>query len=263
MPANTSHESVVGHQPDDPTMKIWRYMSLPKLIHCLQTRQLHFASLRSLVSDPYEGTLPTKTQLLNYVSTIRGPGDYPGNIVADLTRFAKENSYVNCWSGNQEESAAMWRLYGAGAGATAIQSTYGRLTAALSDTYYVGMVRYINYQTDMFPSRNLLNFVFHKRLEFEFEKEVRAVTIVDPGTSTVAAGVDPSQLIERAYIRSTEEQWIRDLIVGILDQYGLADKIAVSNFDRPPQILSVPEHIKDQIRKLSLPGFDESGVALR
>ena len=39
----------------------------------------------------------------------------------------------------------------------------------------VGMVSYIDYESETFSDDNVLNYVIHKRRSFEYEKEVRAM----------------------------------------------------------------------------------------
>ena len=247
MPANTEHEAIKKRQPGRPeVMKIWRYLSLPKLISLLQTRTLHFAKLGELNDDLCEGTFPTVTQI---ATDLQGPSTYKGDIVDDITRFVRENTYVNCWSGNQKESAAMWRLYGTSPGSVAIQSTYGKLVRVLPDTCFVGMVRYLDYDIDRFPLNNVLYPGFHKRIEFEFEKEVRALKVATNSSDVKNPNVDLHELIERVYIRSTEEQWMIDVIKGVLDQHGLQATLTVSSLDSRPARIRIPKEIKEELQK--------------
>ncbi|MCP4679739.1 MAG: hypothetical protein GY854_30465 [Deltaproteobacteria bacterium] len=46
----------------NPGDKLWRYMSIDKLIHLLSRSQLFFSPLKShLESDPFEGRIPAKS----------------------------------------------------------------------------------------------------------------------------------------------------------------------------------------------------------
>ena len=165
MSANTKHDVVLERQPKDPGQLIWRYLDLPRFLSWLQTQRPYFARLRDLSSDPFEGTLPKQTQDI----MIQSGGLY---WVEEITARARELIRTNCWTGNQKESAAMWRLYGATSGSVAIQTTYERLVYALPSYCIVGCVTYIDYDTDYYPVDNELLIGFHKRIEFEFEKEV-------------------------------------------------------------------------------------------
>jgi hypothetical protein len=98
-----------GETPPDDS-KIWRYISLPKLLHLLQTKDLFFASVSSLSkNDPWDGhwaedefqdVIATFNRMLNL--------DWPR-----VTRDAiKKSTFVNCWYRSDYESAAMWTIYG-------------------------------------------------------------------------------------------------------------------------------------------------------
>ena len=47
----------------DGSMRLWRYFSLPKLLHLLQSGALYFARLDQL-DDPFEG-FPTNTEYVD------------------------------------------------------------------------------------------------------------------------------------------------------------------------------------------------------
>ena len=52
MAASTQHKSFP--QPPDPSISVWRYMDLAKLMWLLQRRALYFSRLDKL-GDPFEG----------------------------------------------------------------------------------------------------------------------------------------------------------------------------------------------------------------
>ena len=239
MPANTEHPAIRDKQPEHPTqMKVWRYLKLPNLVSLLQKRTLHFTKLGMLHDDLFEGTYPTINQV---ITDLQMPEEHEGDIVDSLTTFVRENTYVNCWSGNQKESAAMWRLYGTSPGSVAIQSTYEKLVTTLPNECYVAMVRYLDYDREHFPAGNLLYPGFHKRIEFEFEREIRALRLSIEGTENDPV-VDLNDLIEQINMRATEEQWMMDVVKGLLDQHSLGDKLVFSNIDASPtRIRANPE----------------------
>lgn len=81
----------------------------------------------------------------------------------------------------------MWQLYAKEKG-IAIQSTFWQLAQCFMDISrrgYVGVVRYINYDSDSAlrstpdGSMNTLVWVSHKRQSFEHERELRAVIDLD------------------------------------------------------------------------------------
>ena len=107
--------------------------------------------------------------------------------------------FVNCWHENDTENVAMWKLYGKGEGAVAIQTTYQKLTNILPhsvlmkriegsqtncDSFPILMAKmhYTNYsKVDNYiggsglPGENFFLPFVHKRKEFEHEREVRAI----------------------------------------------------------------------------------------
>lgn len=163
-------------QPPDPSVKVWRYMNLPKLISLIQSNALYLARLDQL-ADPYEGSTTHRTAagidaFLKTLGSDRGYQD-----MANVYEKNRESMFVSCWHANEHESEAMWRLYGGGASGIAVQSTYSRLIDSVETQYdvYVGLVQYIDYNTASFPSANVFYPVMHKRASFAHEREVRLV----------------------------------------------------------------------------------------
>ena len=164
--------------PDDPSIKIWRYMDFTKFVSMLESGSLFFARA-DMFEDPFEGSM-SKANLEHR------PNVYGDQIPAeafkalsDTIRRSRTCTWVNCWHMNEHESAAMWSLYASAdrAQAIAIQSTYARLKTALdaSPDTYIGIVHYIDYDRDWMPEGNLMYPIVHKRKSFEHERELRAV----------------------------------------------------------------------------------------
>jgi hypothetical protein len=136
--------------------KLWRYMSLDKLIDLISTAELFFAPLSFFVkADPYEGYLPMvamdafrdifrpkvsdiesfipvledhcKREGREFSSDMREMLDRnledlktaPGRFFQPIIRCQT----VNCWHANDSESEAMWRLYSERGKAVAIETT--------------------------------------------------------------------------------------------------------------------------------------------
>jgi hypothetical protein len=175
-------------------------MRLARLLAVLQTSELYFARADTL-GDPFEG------------SYSRANLEQPGTIVGrEDTRQLRERSCVNCWHLNPDESAAMWKLYGASDHAVAIRSTTRRLIASMREhelPVYIGRVRYVDYDRTPIPEHNLYHALLHKRLSFEHEREVRAITSFDPRFRNPKEGhmpvgvevmVDLEELIEAIFV---------------------------------------------------------------
>ena len=213
MPADTTHKGVKTRQPRDIKVKIWRYMSLEKLIDFLRTEELYFAR-GDIVRDEFEGAGTRaniqERELLAKHLTQKNKGwsiDRGRSVVRNHLSTKKSLLYMNCWHKSDRESRKMWEMHGETERAVAIQSTYEKLKQQLNpdyytmdgkkvidpermareaggqmsfdrERYYLGEVSYIDYETDPAISEgNLVTQFIHKRKEYEYEREVRAFTV--------------------------------------------------------------------------------------
>jgi hypothetical protein len=144
---------------------VWHYMTLAKFIALLDTRSLFFCRLDCL-DDPYEGSLRRRWY---------GRGRRLCPTDEEETRKLRESCFVNCWNMSDDESEALWRLYGAQDASIAIRSTYDELANVLrrDDRLHLGLVSYLNPETE--PASDSLSRVMHKRGAFRHEEEVRFV----------------------------------------------------------------------------------------
>ena len=209
----TTHKGVKLRQPKDIDVKIWRYMSLKKLIDFLRTNELYFAR-GEILKDKFEGTGTRaniqKRDLLAKHLTQQNKGwsiDRGESAVKNILSVKKKLVYMNCWHKNDKESVAMWNMYGETDEAVVIQSTYEKLKRQLDpdyytkdgrkvidpermareaggqmsferECYYLGEVSYIDYETDPAISEgDLVTQFMHKRKEYEYEQEIRAFTV--------------------------------------------------------------------------------------
>lgn len=240
-------------QPTDETEKVWRYMDFPKLISILD-KQCLFFSRGDKFNDPFEGSYP--------LANVLGRKNIPPYIPLDnISRFQQAmaslgdvNSHwpkhvgINCWHLNNHESAAMWRLYLQSNEGVAIQSTYKKLKDSFSVTterVHLGLINYINYETDFFAADNILNPFVHKRKSFEHEKEVRALTMKWPTgeengmniiDDTIVGGVNVSVnlnlLIENIYISPSSPKWFVDVVTSTIQRYGCSFPILQSDLNK-------------------------------
>ena len=256
MPAEKNHP--IFREPNDPNVKIWRYMDFTKFVSLLECRSLYFARA-DLFEDTFEGSLSRAT------FTWRG-GIYEGLSVdpEEMEKFSKAREelrkqiFVNCWHMNARESAAMWKLYARSNEAVAIQSTYQLLHSCLPANTYVGEVQYIDYETDYLAEDHLFGPYMHKRISFEHERELRAMIYIrsdnpndylrnhiavkdvearvgDPiGDVGRAVSVNLNELIERVYVAPTSPAWFNDLVLKIMNKYELDKPLINSALDAKP-----------------------------
>ena len=84
-------------------LRLWRYISLAKLLSLMQENCLYFTKLGRF-RDPYEGMAPIAVGWAAKVDEVP---------VFQSARDdqIKDQLYVNCWHGNPDESAAMSAEY--------------------------------------------------------------------------------------------------------------------------------------------------------
>lgn len=99
--------------------KLWRYISVPKLVAMLSKRQMYFCRVDKL-EDPREAMLSRQTvdveagALLGNETIQEILGDRPdGEILARLAAGSSDmqvraSTFVNCWYHSEVESVAMW-----------------------------------------------------------------------------------------------------------------------------------------------------------
>jgi hypothetical protein len=72
----------------------------------------------------------------------------------------------------------MWDVYAPGGAGIALKSTIARLRDSLghyAEPYYVGQVKYIDYETGTLDLSSVFHALLTKRLSFDHEHEIRAL----------------------------------------------------------------------------------------
>jgi hypothetical protein len=193
---------------------IWKFMDFTKYLSILEDKCMYFNRADSF-KDPFEGTLPVLQD--------------PDPLVDNL----RSSVYINCWHVNPYESAGMWNLYLKNEEGIAIKSTGHRLKNCFEDQFnnmVPGKVKYVDYQTYIFPDRNLFNAVFHKRKSFQHEREARvcfentnfpAYEDKKPEGSPVGMLVptDVKILIESVYVSPDSPDWSYKLVKKVTKRY--------------------------------------------
>jgi hypothetical protein len=153
--------------------RLWRYLSLDKLIDLLSTNELFFAPLATFAkTDPFEGYLPSVAldvhasinrkivsdlelshqQLAEHLSKQGHPltnadrealqaslEDLRSILRRFLPAIAKA-TVVNCWHASESESEAMWRLYAENGKAVAVETTLDVLKESIQKRESSGVV---------------------------------------------------------------------------------------------------------------------------
>ena len=168
----------------EATATLWRYMSFAKLCSLLERKELFF-SLVGDMEDRYEGFI--------YPPIPREHGDP----LQQAERFGHEvlhkqarTALISCWTESGHESSLMWAAY-AGSEGVAIRTTFHHLQESIRSVAELpvtfGKVEYVDYRRKEVPRFGWAP-LFHKRMEYRGEGEVRAVL---PGPSLKGWDVGP------------------------------------------------------------------------
>ncbi len=232
--------------PADENVKIWRCMDFTKYVSLLSSETLYF-SRSDRFGDPYEGaTSHANTSLRQNVYKDK---PIPKEMLEKYSIFAewvRQWTYINCWHMNEYESAAMWKLYARIDEAVAIQSTYRKLKNCLSKNVLVGVVHYIDYETQWLPEGNTRWPFVHKRKSFEHERELRALIQDIPskdkftltGMSNNETGktvpIDLNGLIESVLVFPNSPKWFSGLVKEITSKYKFSFEVRYSLLAKSP-----------------------------
>lgn len=249
-----------ARSPRNPNVSIWRYFWLNRFINLIETGESHFARLDQF-TDQFEGVLPPGTVALpkdGFTNTPRRPDDELTDFethVRDVNRIGKLCTFANCWFSSEHESEGMWRLFGSEG--VAIQSSYQRLCESFVNeprSVYVGVMQYFDYRT-MQPETygNTLAIAFNKRIEFEHEREVRAVIVHQPDDWTTGsppyeeyreqhpqglkAVTDTGVLIDRVVLAPAISVSSRQQLLEAMEQRGLKKTVVHSVLDELPGLI--------------------------
>lgn len=231
---------------------IWRYMDFPKLLSILEYNRLYF-SRSDLFEDKHEGAYPISSAK-EYEESIEELSKHQQLPYGDKTSEIYRNNsklmtFINCWHINENESAAMWKLYSASEFSVAIKSNIGMLKTSIENStvsVFIGLVDYIDYVNDHIQIDNGFNFFLRKRKSFQHENEVRAMllntyyngTNVDfkrmNNTYGINVDCNPQNLIHEIYVSPYAQEWFAKLIEDTIKRYGLKVNVIHSNlYDDP------------------------------
>ena len=247
----TKHPSF--DEPDNPNAKIWRYLDLSKFLSMLEKGALYFSRV-DLLGDPYEGSRPRGedafwADILERSKAKEEIVKHNKRVINEARSKNRKRMYANCWHINEHESAAMWHVYSRDSASIAIQSTFKRLRICLPDTINIGIVKYIDYETESIPLGNVFNYFLHKRKSFEHEHELRAL-IWETGVTNdghlqrdipaeqagILVSVELTELLEEVVIAPQAQDWFLELVIALVKHYGLLLKVRKSSLSAAPEL---------------------------
>jgi len=253
MPIQT-HENEI---PLEEGAILWRYISFEKYKSLLQTRALFFCRAEKF-ADPYEFSIPRREYEFRispekYYAERAIFGQYERNFdlekakvmaegIAATQKKIKTATTVNCWHINNNESDAMWQIYLKNNEGVAIRTNKDKLYKTLEDAVPnigISKVRYINYATDIWydldeyphTRSNFYIPVFHKRIEFRHENELRiyhhdiekekaGYWDNQPNDRGELINIDLSTLIESVIFHPTADELTKNKIIDLTKSLG-------------------------------------------
>ncbi|MYA49133.1 MAG: hypothetical protein F4045_08895 [Chloroflexi bacterium] len=168
--ANSRWENWKPTEPE-ATATLWRYMNLAKFCSLLDRSALFF-SLVEHMADVYEGFVypPIPREQEDRL-------DMAERFAYNWLSKQARASLISCWTQSDHESNLMWDAY-AGKEGVAVCITFRDLQEALRSIADLpvtfGQVKYVDYRQTEVP-RFGWGPLFHKRMEYRAEIEVRAV----------------------------------------------------------------------------------------
>jgi hypothetical protein len=218
--------------PEDNDTIVWKYLDLSKFLDMLLSQQL-FMSRSDKFEDQYEGTFSEPT----FEEIKKIAANKPEFL--DYYKSHREKVVISSWHINEYESFAMWQIFTKNNEGLAIQSTIGRLKAALQPEIraeqYIGNVNYIDYKKEYIPFDDAFFPFLFKRKSFQYEREVRIITDVSAHDISVNEGikinVDLNQLIEKIYIHPKSENWYKKLVIELVSKLNFNIEIEKSDLE--------------------------------
>ena len=233
-------------EPPEPeaTATLWRYMSFAKFCSFLERRALFF-SLVGDMADKFEGFI--------YPPLTRKSGDplqEAEYFVHDTLHKFMRTGLISCWTESGHESSLMWEAY-AGAEGVAVRTTYQALQESMSSVVELpitfGQVKYVDYRQHEVPRFNWAP-LFHKRIEYRGEGEVRAV-LPGPPVKGRDISLDPDVVDQRGrYIPVSLDTLVKDVVVSphaapwfgqvvksVVQRSSIRAHVRPSSIELPPQ----------------------------
>lgn len=218
-------------------------MDLAKFVCFLKDQSLYL-SRSDLLGDPFEGSMPEmnikEQEAWFRENGFERPPDW--GMARSMVRYW---IYINCWHCSPHESAAMWSIYGSRGMGVVMTSTIPLLEetlkdggAALSENIFLGEIRYIDYEKDTIPEGDGWATFVCKRKSFEYEREIRVLTMrppkgeglvsvrdTDPG---IMIPVDINKLVTSVRVAPDSPPWFREVVQELVDRFGRSWEVSQS-----------------------------------
>ena len=261
------HRELHGVESPADNDVLWRFMSFEKFVNILATGSLFFTRADKF-KDPFEGFMPPSVKKIFRDETNRIEIEQYGPKAQDshLKLIDNLRKYImcNCWHYGEEKSMAMWERYYPNNSGIAIKTTMGNLKKSLPrfPNVFIGKINYINHYKfeipkDLSEMSMMYAWYFHKRKEYEFEREVRI--IIDPDqfitdyfskeisvkdilekdapdicNAGMPYNIDVKTLVGEVITSPHTEDWITETVKDVVRQYNFQFPVSKSGLLDPP-----------------------------
>jgi hypothetical protein len=235
-----------------PNRFVWRYLSFGRFVWMLHTKSLWMARVDRL-GDDWEMRV-SETELRQMVDRNVLTADRRQArremILAAILR-ARTWWYANCWTASDDESHAMWSIYGTSTEGVAVRTTLATLSESIIDAH-LKAVRYRRFEPHVEVQRTPIRLITRKRPEFSYEREYRIVAERRPAQlPSDARGAwlsgpvgfqmpwDPEQHVKEILVHPGADAAFRVAVEATIEKFapGLAGCVRASGLAQVPPTL--------------------------
>ena len=222
---------------------LWRYLDAAKLFDFFENSTLFFCRADHF-TDKFEGAFTPSLRAQISEAHARGEIDYD---YEQFKRRMRESVFINCWHRNQDDSAAMWALYGKSECAVALTTTVGQLedivAGIAAHRISIARVEYVKHWSDpkLDVSPDYTRIFAYKTKAYEYEKEVRVIidrTRDAPGPDARQPGIvvtiDADRLLRSIVIAPDAPPWFEKLVRQSAQRYGIRAAVRRSKLATDP-----------------------------
>jgi len=227
----------------DENIPIWRYMEMSKFSLLVSRKRIWF-SRGDLLGDEHEGSYP---ECMVRERESKWSNDKMSARVRRGSKEGRKYTYASCWTMQDPESFAMWKIYTPNEKGMAIQSTIGKLANCFirkpNDFFKRLNVRIAPIEYDLDEIKNVpeeddFERFQHKLKAYNYEKEVRVLLASIPTVEKPRIGleleVDLNVLFEKIYLSHRLGNGLEQFVRDFMEEYSMEKGIVKPSFVRTP-----------------------------
>lgn len=218
--------------PEDSVL--WRYLDAAKFLALLDSSSLHLTR-GDQFADKFEGAFTKSVTSAIQASYEKLDSEFT---VEEFRKRLRERVFVNCWREGQDDSMAMWALYGRSEFSVAITTTVKKLRNEISTwklPYDVAIrkVTYLKHWRDPeLKAKPYSNVFAYKVTAYDYEKEVRIIVDrfhetfhEDPKDMGLRLPVSLNNLLRSIVIAPEAPEWFAEVVKRACARYGISTQV--------------------------------------